>query len=50
MLSSASFMPKMKGMLRSINFNDSYLNKMKEKFVVLLVQVIFYKFKGDCSF
>ena len=30
--------------------NDNYLNKMKEISVVLLVQVLLYKFKGDCSF
>ena len=30
-------MPKKKALSRSINFNDNYLNKMKEFYVVLLV-------------
>ena len=34
--------------LRSMNFNDNYLNRMKEISLVLLVQVVLYK--GDCSF
>ena len=49
-LSFVSFMPKKKGILRSINSNDNYFNKMKEICVVLLAQVVLYKFKGDCSF
>ena len=40
----------MKNKKKNRVLNDNYLNKMKEISVVLLVQVVLYKFKGDCSF